>query len=112
MFWRILLGIGALTFILSGIDVLRDADGDCRAVTWGGRGGRVSSFTMTCHDRSPDRVEDAWSGTAAGWTSVLAGVGLTGIAAWPLLSSLSRQTPQPDPIVTAIASSSMAESRD
>lgn len=35
--WRLLAALGALTFLVSGVQVLGDPD--CESVTWGGRGG-------------------------------------------------------------------------
>lgn len=86
--WRLLAALGALTFLVNGVQVLGDPD--CESVTWGGRGGRFKTLTMTCWDAPPAEVDDAWSPTAAGLASIGAGLGLLGLAAWPLIAALVR----------------------
>lgn len=85
MFWRVLSVLGAFSFLYTGISIL--ADSSCEAVTWGGRGGRVSSFTATCWDVPPELVDGAWSPTSAGLLSLAGGIALLIFAAWPLISA-------------------------
>lgn len=47
-------------------------------------------MTMTCWDVPPGEVDGAWSPTAAGLASIGAGLGLLGLAAWPLIAALVR----------------------
>ncbi len=70
MLLRVAVAVGALTFFVTGINVLfRD---DCRSVTWGSRGGtRAGNFTAVCHDSV---VAGGMSQGLAGLIAIAAGM--------------------------------------
>jgi len=47
MFWRVLGGLGALTFVIGGLDILSDLE-SCDVVTLSHSGGRAGTTTYTC----------------------------------------------------------------
>lgn len=108
MFWRILLGIAAVTFVIAGFDLATKAGDECSHVTWGHEGSaRYGSFAYTCWsdgewsnrddyvivddggDRSAAPHGGAMSGAIA--ASLSFGVAAAAIVfiTWPLLPNLT-----------------------
>ena len=79
MIWRILLVIGALTFLANGCSILSDED--CNSVDIGGQRREIS---VTCH-RSPNAGE--FSQGTAGTLGIVIGLGMITLAAWPLIQN-------------------------
>ena len=79
MFWRILLVIGALTFLVNGCSILSDED--CNSVDIGGN---RRAMSVTCH-RSPNAGE--FSQGTAGGLGIVIGLGMITLAAWPLIQN-------------------------
>jgi len=73
----ILLGLGGLTFVLSGLDVLTSSA--CNQVTWGRQGGRYQSIAVTCWDAA---TEGSMDGNIAGALMVVAGIAIIAFAGW------------------------------
>jgi hypothetical protein len=87
MLWRVLGGIGGLTFIWTGGSIL--LDDSCQWVTWGRQGSaRYGTFVATCWQTS---VEGAWTGSAAGIVSIAGGLALIAIVAWPLIRAMAEE---------------------
>ncbi len=101
MFWRVLIVIGGLTFLINGCQILGNED--CNSVDLGGTH-RVISYSCL---RSPSAGE--MSGGAAGGLGVAIGLGMILLATWPAIQNVieSRQpsieprhrptTPPPEP---------------
>ena len=74
MFWKIVVGLGAVTFVLGGLDILSS---DCPSVDFGGR---ARSATYTCLAEGGEM-----SGTAAGSLMIGGGMALLGLVLLPSL---------------------------
>ena len=85
MFWRVLIVIGGLTFLINGCQILGNED--CNSVDLGGTH-RVISYSCL---RSPSAGE--MSGGAAGGLGVAIGLGMILLATWPAIQNVieSRQ---------------------
>jgi hypothetical protein len=85
VFWRVLIVIGGLTFLINGCQILGNED--CNSVDLGGTH-RVISYSCL---RSPNAGE--MSGGAAGGLGVAIGLGMILLATWPAIQNVieSRQ---------------------
>jgi hypothetical protein len=86
---RVVVAMGGLTFIATGIGIY--VSDTCQTVTWGSRGREhAGNFTATCHDAV---VSGGMSQGVAGLLAVTAGVLLVAAAMAPTLHSrLKRST--------------------
>ncbi len=83
MLLRLVVALGGITFLATGIGIL--LSDSCRSVTWGSRGAeRAGNFTATCQDAF---VEGAMSQGAAGVLAMAAGLLLVLSVSVPLLAS-------------------------
>ena len=108
IFWKILLGLCAITFIIGGIDLATKAGSACEHVTWGHEGSaRYGSFAYTCWSDSEWANRDEYvvldsggnetsASDGGAMSGVLAAALAFGIAAialvlasWPLLPNLT-----------------------
>jgi DNA-directed RNA polymerase subunit M/transcription elongation factor TFIIS len=108
MFWKLLLAIGAITFVVGGIDLAGKADQECAHVTWGHQGSaRFGSFAYTCwSDRQWDNKDDyqlvgasgasakpaataAMTGAQAATLAFGAALVALTLVTWPLLPNLT-----------------------
>jgi len=82
MLLRLVIALGGMTFVATGVGVfLSDS---CRSVTWGSGGSeRAGNFTATCHDAL---VEGAMSQGAAGVLATAAGLLVLLMVSWPMLT--------------------------
>lgn len=83
MLLRLVVALGGITFVATGISVfLKDS---CTSVTWGSHGSeRAGNFTATCHDAF---VDGAMSQGAAGLLAMAAGLALILTVSVPLIRS-------------------------
>jgi hypothetical protein len=81
MLLRLVVALGGITFLATGISIsFRDS---CNSVTWGSRGvDRAGNFTATCHDAF---VEGAMSQGAASFLAMAAGLLLVLTVSMPLI---------------------------
>ncbi len=81
---RVVVAIGGLTFLITGIGVL--LDDRCTSVTWGSRGGdtRAGNFTAVCHDSV---VAGGMSQGVAGLIAITAGTVIVATVMAPQLLS-------------------------
>lgn len=85
MFWRVLFGLGGASFTWTGASIL--LDDACQWVTWGREGSaRYGVFVASCW---PSSVDGAWSGAVAGFVSLVVGLAVIAIAAWPLIRAVT-----------------------
>ena len=78
---RVVVAIGGLTFIATGIGVF--FSDTCQSVTWGSRGREhAGNFTATCHDTV---VSGGMSQGVAGMLAVAAGLVLVALVMLPSL---------------------------
>ncbi len=83
MLLRLVLALGGITFLATGIGIF--FTDSCNSVTWGARGAeRAGNFTATCHDAF---VDGAMSQGTAGIVAMTAGLLLVLTVSAPLLRS-------------------------
>lgn len=81
MLLRLVVALGGITFLVTGISIY--FTDSCSSVTWGSRGvARAGTFTATCHDVF---VEGAMGKGAASFLAVGAGLLLVLTVSAPLL---------------------------
>lgn len=81
MLLRLVLALGGITFLATGIGIF--FTDSCDSVTWGSRGAdRAGNFTATCHDAF---VDGAMSQGAASLLAMTAGLLLVLTVSAPLL---------------------------
>ena len=81
MLLRLVVALGGLTFVLTGIGIF--ISDSCPSVTWGSRGtSRAGTFSATCHDAL---VDGAMSQGTAGLIAMAAGVLLILSVSIPLI---------------------------
>jgi hypothetical protein len=104
MFWRILAVIGAITFLVGGVNLATNADEKCSRVTWDRSGpARFSTFTYSCWSErewanrhkyeyvdssgniTPAPKDGGMSGASAAWLSFGGAFLLLSLATWPLI---------------------------
>jgi hypothetical protein len=83
MLLRLVVALGGITFVATGLSIL--LTDSCSSVTWGSRGSkRAGNFTATCHDAL---VDGAMSQGAAGMLATGAGLLLILMVSVPMLRS-------------------------